>query len=166
MARPLRKTLMATHSPSGEASFEDLLALSTLTLATCGPDGEPHAAAVYFAANLPNPPGAPLQLFFFSDPDSQHSQDVSAHPQVAAACYPECQGWQDIHGLQLRGRVRRVPPGPEWEAAWKCYTAKFPFVRTLKAIVARNTLDVFAPHWIRLVDNRRGFGFKQEWTFP
>ena len=153
-------------APTGELPYVDLLALSTLTLATCGLDGEPHAAAVYFAANLPLAPGIAPQLYFFSDPDSQHSQDVSANPQAAATCYPECQGWQDIRGLQMRGRVRLVAPGAEWEAAWACYTAKFPFVNTLKAIVARNALYAFIPHWLRLVDNRWGFGFKQEWTFP
>jgi len=30
-------------------------------------------------------------------------------------------------------------------------------------IVQRNALYVFSPTWVRLVDNRRGFGFKQEW---
>jgi len=36
----------------------------------------------------------------------------------------------------------------------------------LEEMVARNALYVFQPRWIRLVDNRRGFGFKQEWTLP
>ena len=41
-----------------------------------------------------------------------------------------------------------------------------PFVIQLEPVVARNEMYAFAPSWIRLVDNRRGFGFKQEWTFP
>ena len=82
------------------------------------------------------------------------------------AIYPECRGWQDIRGLQLHGEACPVTSGPEWETAWKLYAAKFPFVAALKAIVARNQLYVFTPRWIRLVDNRRGFGFKQEWDLP
>ena len=153
--------------PATEARpFEDLLALSTLTLATCGPDGEPHAAAVYFAASLSLAPGELPQLYFFSHPDSQHSRDILANPRAAAACYPECYDWEDIRGLQMRGHVRQLAPGPEWEAAWACYLAKFPFVSGLKDVVAQNALYVFTPQWLRLVDNRRGFGFKQEWTFP
>jgi uncharacterized protein YhbP (UPF0306 family) len=109
---------------------------------------------------------APLHLVFFSDLNSQHGQDLAANPRAAAAIYPEGRSWQDIRGLQLRGAVWRVTQKPEWEAAWASYSAKFPFVSLLKEIVARNTLYAFRPHWVRLVDNRRGFGFKQEWTIP
>ena len=140
--------------------FVDLLDLSTLSLSTIGADGEPHAAAVYFAA------GKALRLYFFSDEGSQHSQDVRGDPRAAAAIYPECRDWQDIRGLQLRGEVRAVEPGPDWDSAWEIYEAKFPFVSELRAVVSRNTLYVFEPYWIRLVDNRRGFGFKEEWEFP
>ena len=140
--------------------FADLLDLSTLSLSTAGSDGEPHAAAVYFAV------GEALGFYFFSDEGSQHSQDVGRDPRAAAAIYPECRDWQDIRGLQLRGEVRAVEPGPEWDAAWKIYEAKFPFVSELRAVVSRNTLYVFEPLWIRLVDNRRGFGFKEEWVIP
>ena len=41
-----------------------------------------------------------------------------------------------------------------------------PFVAALKPLIARNQLYVFTPTWLRLVDNRRGFGYKQEWTLP
>jgi uncharacterized protein YhbP (UPF0306 family) len=64
----------------------------------------------------------------------------------------------------MRGEVRAVETGLEWDAAWKIYTAKFPFVSELKAVVERTRLYVFEPHWVRLVDNRQGFGFKQEWS--
>jgi uncharacterized protein YhbP (UPF0306 family) len=33
----------------------------------------------------------------------------------------------------------------------------------MKAILQRNALYEYIPAWVRLVDNRRGFGFKQEW---
>ncbi len=138
----------------------DLLSLSTMTLATTGADGDPHAAPVYFAADTD------LTLYFFSAPDSQHGQDLRHNPRAAAAIYPECFGWEDIRGLQLRGLVMRLDRGPAWEAAWAVYVAKFPFVAALKVIVAMNELYAFRPRWIRLVDNRRGFGFKQEWALP
>jgi len=140
--------------------FADLLAVSAMSLATVDGQGQAHAAPVYFAA------GEQLCLYFFSDPASRHGQDLERDPHAAAAIYPECSGWQEIRGLQLHGEVQRLPPGSQWEAGWACYTAKFPFVVEMRAIVARNALYVFKPVWVRLVDNRQGFGFTQEWTLP
>ena len=128
-----------------------------MTLATGDRDGEPHAAAVYFATD------DDLNFYFFSDLQSQHGRDLTIRPQCAIAVYPECQDWQDIRGLQLRGEVRLVPPGSEWEHAWSVYRAKFPFVSEMRELAALNQLYVFIPGWVRLVDNRRGFGFKREW---
>jgi uncharacterized protein YhbP (UPF0306 family) len=138
----------------------DLLALPALTLATSAPDGGPHAAPVYFAAD------ARHRFYFFSDAHSQHSLDLAANPRAAAALHPLVAGWQEIRGLQLRGRVRAVPPGDEWEQAWQIYLAKFPFVAQLKEAVTRTALYVFEPDWMRLVDNRQGFGYKEEKVFP
>ena len=70
---------------------------------------------------------------------------------------------QDIRGLQMNGNVIRLEHGQEWDAAWQVYQGKFPFVAGMKDIVARNNLYIFHPAWVRLVDNRQGFGFKQEW---
>ena len=137
--------------------LEELLAISTMTLATTGPDGEPHAAPVYFAADHK------LLFYFFSDPQSLHGLDITRDPRAAAAFYPYCFDYQDIRGVQMRGLVRLLQPGDEWDAGWQLYQAKFPFVADLKAIIGRNRLYVFIPRWIRTVDNRRGFGFKQEW---
>jgi uncharacterized protein YhbP (UPF0306 family) len=139
-----------------------------MTLATAAVPDDPHAAPVYFAANLDDPQlenlrRGDLRLFYFSDPASQHAQDVLKNPRVAAAIYPEVSGWQEIRGLQLRGLAYRLPAGAEWQAGWACYQAKFPFASEMQAIIARNDFCAFLPDWIRLVDNRLGFGYKQEW---
>jgi uncharacterized protein YhbP (UPF0306 family) len=137
--------------------FLDLLTLSTMTLATSGLLGEPHAAPVYFVADRD------LRFYFFSDRDSQHARDLDSSPAAAGTIYPEYNGWRDIRGLQMRGKVQIVGQGSEWEAAWSAYCQKFPFVKGLAAVVARNTLYVFTPAWIRMLDNRFGLGFKREW---
>jgi uncharacterized protein YhbP (UPF0306 family) len=146
--------------PFANQPLLNLLGISTLTLATTGPGGEPHGAAVYFAAD------EKLQLYFFSSQDSQHIQNVVHNNQAAISFYPECWGWKDIRGVQMRGFVQGVAPGLTWERGWVVYKTKFPFVKALKSIIAKNQLYVFIPRWIRLVDNRKGFGFKQEWTLP
>jgi uncharacterized protein YhbP (UPF0306 family) len=148
-------------------TYEALFQVPAMTLCTIDTAGGPCAAPVYFVAQGQSlNQGIPgWRLYFFSGPDSQHTQNIARVAHAAAAIYPECQGLQDIRGLQLRGAVQAVAQGPEWELAWRAYCAKFPFVGELKPIVARNALYAFVPEWVRLVDNRRSFGFKQEWTF-
>jgi uncharacterized protein YhbP (UPF0306 family) len=131
-----------------------------MTLATTGEDGSPHAAAVYFAADEQN------CLYFFSEASSQHACDLQSRPLAAVTIQPPAHSYQEIHGLQARGSVRPVPPGEEWQRAFALYQAKFPFVAHMQDVLARNTLYVFTPRWLRLLDNRRGFGFKEEKTLP
>ncbi len=131
----------------------------SLTLATTSSDGDPHAAAVYFAADAKRE-----NLYFFSASSSQHSQDLEANPRAAAAIHPPVADWRQINGLQLRGAAVPVAPGDAWERGWQIYQAKFPFIRDLKTIVEQNILYTFRPTWFRRIDNRRGFGFKEEWT--
>jgi len=144
--------------PLANLPFADLLTLTTMSLATVSSQGDVHAAAVYFAAD------ERVHLYFFSASDSQHSRDVVQNPHSAVSIYPECNSWQEIRGLQMRGEVFALEAGSQWDQAWKVYREKFPFVEGLQAVIEQNRFYVFRPHWIRLVDNRRGFGFKQEWT--
>ena len=136
----------------------DLLALPLVTLATVGPDGAPHAASVYFAADEAH------RLYFFSSAASQHGCDLAANPAAAVTLSPVVEDWREIYGLQMRGEARPVPAGPEWERAFQGYLARFPFSASLKEEIARNILYVFTPRCLRLVDNSCGFGFKEEWT--
>jgi flavin prenyltransferase len=151
-----------------ENAWAEFLAQPVLTLATSGADGAAHAAAVYFASGEmntvdQNPDLESLVLYFFSEATAQHCADLQHNPRAAAEIHPPAATWQQIRGLQLRGQVRKVQPGPEWDAAWELYRAKFPFVAELKEVVVRNTLYAFTPAWLRLIDNRRGFGHKEEY---
>jgi 4-hydroxy-3-polyprenylbenzoate decarboxylase len=140
---------------------EELWLLPAMTIATTGADGSPHAAAVYFA-----PDEDRRNLYFFSDPASQHSADLGDNPRAAVTVHPPVQNWQEIRGLQMRGVARPVTGAEEWQRAWACYLVKFPFADDLKDVVTRSTLYTFQPEWIRWSDNRRGFGYKEEWTQP
>lgn len=138
--------------------FADLLDLPAMTLATTGTNGDVFAAALYFAASRD------LHFYFFSKSDSQHGQNLETNPRAAVTISTAPEDYNDIHGLQLRGRAADVSPGAEWQSGWSLYAAKFPFVVGLGIALARNKLFCFEPAWIRLIDNRRGFGFKQEWN--
>ena len=139
---------------------ELLESISTMTLATADLQGNPHAASVYF---VPVDIEKRWYLYFFSDEHSQHSCHIGQNPKTAAAIYPECQGWRDIKGLQLRGETHLVESKTEWDSAWRHYQGKFRFVRSMKTVVAQNRLYVFVPNWIRLLDNSQGFGYNKEW---
>jgi 4-hydroxy-3-polyprenylbenzoate decarboxylase len=149
---------LTEKSPGTPINADECWKLPAMTLATSGPEGAPYAATVYFAATLEH------TLYFFSAEDSQHAMNLAANPRAAITIYPLVEGWQEIRGLQLRGSVQCVPPGEEWDRAWALYLAKFPFVAEMKEIVAKNTLHAFRPEWMRFTDNRRGFGYKEEWT--
>ena len=177
---PMREaTQPASGQPAEESGTDpdsEFYALPAMSVASQGADGQPHAATVYFAADAQR-----HNLYFFSDPASQHSQDLAANPRAAVTIDPPANNWREIRGLQLRGEVRVIPVGSpvgehgaaspvgdaggkEWEQAWQIYQDKFPFVKDLREVVTRNTLYAFRPAWIRRTDNRRGFGYKEEWT--
>ena len=142
---------------------ELLSSLTTTTLATVNPEGEPAAAAVYYAHDHD------LTLYFVSAKSTLHGANLLSHPRVAATLYNEHQEWKSLTGLQIRGVARPVKL-LEFSHAASVYTKKYPFVsmvttgspaELLKAMAAM-TLWKFVPDWIRMTDNSRGFGLKEE----
>lgn len=136
-----------------------LAAHNTLCLATVGPEGRPHAAAVFYAA------GPDLTLYFLSDPTTRHGQHIGAGAWVAATIEANNQNWQSIRGLQIHGLAAPCT-GDEVIVARRIYGERFPFiasVQTLTAALARARYYRLVPSWIRLIDNTRGFGHKEEW---
>jgi hypothetical protein len=138
----------------------DLLAeTNALTLATLEEDGRPHATPLFFVAD------DRLNLYFLSEASSRHARNLTREAVAAAGLYPEVHDWREIRGLQVRGRVRLLR-GAERERAMQLYAGRFPFVAELGDAVQLSEMLRLEPSWIRLIDNRRGFAFKQEWTFP
>jgi uncharacterized protein YhbP (UPF0306 family) len=138
---------------------------TTLTLATVGADGIPAAAAVFYAHD------AELNLFFLSEEQTQHGQNLLANGQVAGTIQADGQDWRAIRGLQLRGEARPATAA-EWPHAAALYGRKFAFVAALLAgdagpgvltgPLARARFWVLRPRWLRLVDNTVRFGYKEE----
>lgn len=136
----------------------DFLAVhNTLTLATVGPEKEVHAAAVFYAFT------PDLRLIFLSEPDALHARHIGSGAPVAGAIQADGQDWRRITGLQMHGLAR-----PAAADARDIYLSRFPFIartdvlaRALKSVRFYEVI----PHWIRLIDNRLGFGHKQEWRF-
>ena len=153
--------VQATHEKIGEF----LAAHTTVTLATVGPDGEPAAAAVFYAHD------DTLTLYFLSEEKTLHSQNILTNIGVAGTIQADHQDWRIIRGLQLRGRAELVPASL-WAHAVAVYGRKFAFVGTsltgakgaaaLAGPLARARLWQLTPIWFRLVDNTVRFGHKEE----
>ena len=141
--------------PSPRPVIDFLAAHNTLTLATAGAAGQPHAAALFYAFT------PELRLIFLSEPNTRHARHIGKGAAVAVTIHAHSQDWQHITGLQMHGWAQ-----PAEDAARAIYLARFPFItrtttlaRALKAV----HFYTITPRWIRLIDNRLGFGHKQEW---
>jgi uncharacterized protein len=130
---------------------------TTMVLATHMPDGTPRATPVFFAAD------SSLRLVFLSDPKSVHSLNLTRLPEASAAVYPEEADWRRLRGLQMQGRAEALA-GAQADDARHIYAQRFPFVNQLAEALAASQIYAFRPSWVRLIDNRRGFGFQQEWA--
>jgi uncharacterized protein YhbP (UPF0306 family) len=129
----------------------------TLTLSTIEPDGSPRATPVFFAFD------DQATLVFLSERDTPHCHNLERQPFVAAALYPEVSDWTELRGLQIKGLASAVPKS-EQEAAVVVYANRFPFVRELEEVVSLSEVYRLRPSWVRLIDNRQGFGYKREWS--
>ncbi len=147
---------------------ELLAGQTTASLATQGADG-PWVAAVFFAST------PDLRLLFLSASSSRHGRDLTVRPDVAMEVHENATDWASIRGVQLMGRAHRRT-GADREAALGLYLDKFPDIARMvhapegsdeRAIAGRLTsaaVYCFVPRWIRLIDNSRGFGFKEEFV--
>lgn len=144
---------------SSVQSVDEFLAKhSTLTLATTTADGLPQAAPLFFAAADDG------SLLFVSGAKSRHCLNIAANGRAAVTVYGETWNWNEIAGVQMEGTVSAIPAGPEREAAWESYKAKFPFVVEFEDEVSRSNFYRFTPRWVRLIDNSLRFGYREEWN--
>jgi hypothetical protein len=132
---------------------------STLTLATVDPAGQPMAASLFFAAD------AELNLYWTSSSKSRHSRNLALDPHAAITVYAATWWWRDIAGVQFEGEATVIAPGTEWQAALDLYLSKFPFAKEFEVELLRSSFYRFTPSWGRLIDNSRGFGYKEEISF-
>lgn len=150
-------------SPSIDIRNEAAVLLAqcrTASLATVDAHGRPHAANIQYVHD------DQLCLYFVSGLDTEHSQHIADRPDVAITVYhPDDADPQSIRGLQLKARVEAVTDSVERGRALALYTARFPFVATdpgLSAAVEQQNFYKLTSTWLRLIDNRRGFGWKVE----
>ena len=144
-----------------EAIDRLLRSQSTLTLCTQEADGSAHATPLFYLA------GPERELFWFSSPSSRHSRNLAKDSRASVAVYRDTDDWRKICGVQMHGETEKILDRTLRQKISQGYGERFNLkALLLRAAMARNSLYVFRPHWIRYLDNGRGFGFKFEITLP
>ena len=99
-------------------------------------------------------------LVFTSGHDTKHIQDLEEGNLVAASIVLETSVIGKIQGIQLRGRLSE-PEGEMIKVAKTDYLRRFPF-----AALMETTLWVMELEYVKMTDNRLGFGKKLVWEPP
>ncbi len=134
----------------------------TMVLATVAAGGRPQAAPVFYCE-------IGFDLYFMSDPDSDHCLNLARNPWAAATVTDDGQNWTEIQGLQLEGMAGQVADPILKARAMTSYLAKFPFAAPLLVKnsgafqkTGKARLYRFRPGRISMTDNRVAFGHREE----
>ncbi|MCC8088115.1 MAG: pyridoxamine 5'-phosphate oxidase family protein [Rikenellaceae bacterium] len=123
-----------------------------MTLATSVND-RPYCANVFYAWM-----GSDNCFVFTSSDETRHASEAINNKHVAASVVLETSVVGKIRGVQITGIMER-PEGEAFDKAKSRYLKKFPF-----AAVMRLDLWVLKPEFMKLTDNRLGFGKKIIWN--
>lgn len=125
-----------------------------MTLATVSAEGEPYCANIFYAWL------SDYSCFVFtSDHDTIHSRQALTNSRVAGSVVLETKIVGKVQGLQLQGVLQPVDANtPLSTAARKAFLLRFPY-----AAVMELSLWTLEPDFMKLTDNRLGFGKKLIW---
>ena len=142
----------------------------TLSLATAGDDGLPHAATLFYV-------NRGLEIFFVSSPSSRHGLNLKHNSQVSVTIDEDYDRWRLIKGIQMEGLVKTV--GGIWENGRLAlsFVKKFPDVADFFSAPQKLGEKIFSkvegvgfyelnPSRIYFIDNERGFGHREELLLP
>lgn len=96
-------------------------------------------------------------LVFTTDPVTRHGQEFIRNPHVAGSVVLETMIIGKIRGIQFQGIISE-PEGEMVEKARKAYLKRFPV-----AMLMDTHLWIVSLKYIKLTDNRLGFGKKLMW---
>lgn len=122
-----------------------------LTLATLRADGAPQATTVSYASEG-------LSIYFGCGALSQKARNMDRDDRVSLTVDLPYEDWNQIRGLSLFGRSRRLTRPAEIEAVQRLFKAKFPQLSGLAAAPGDAVFFCVTPQIISLLDYRKGFG--------
>jgi len=94
---------------------------------------------------------------FTSDDSTKHVNDVLENDNVAGSVVLETNTVGKIRGIQFRGIMERPEKNLDSKAK-KAYLKRFPY-----AVLMKTSLWVLKLNYIKMTDNRLGFGKKLIW---
>ncbi len=122
-----------------------------LTLSTCA-NGKSWCANCFYAyledENM---------FVFTSDENTRHIHDIRINPEVSGSIVLETKIIGKIQGIQFTGILFK-PEDDQFRVAKSTYLKKFPF-----AALMNTTLWLLKIKYIKMTDNRLGFGKKLIW---
>ena len=97
-------------------------------------------------------------IVFMTNEDTRHGKEFVENPFVAGSIVLETMIIDKIRGIQFQGIIY-APNGGELDKVKTCYLKRFPV-----AALMNTHLWVVKPTYIKMTDNRFGFGKKLIWT--
>ena len=94
---------------------------------------------------------------FTTDPATRHGSEATNNPNVAGSVVLETSVVGKIQGVQFTG-IMEVPEGELAEKAKFAYLKRFPV-----AVLMKTNLWVVKTNYLKMTDNRLGFGKKLIW---
>lgn len=122
-----------------------------LTLATAF-DNEPWTANCFYAWL-----SREKAFVFTSDADTKHIQDLAQGTKVAGSIVLETKVVGKIRGIQFTGRLYE-PAGDLLKRSRSAYLRRFPYAALMKT-----QLWILEADYVKMTDNRLGFGKKLVW---
>ena len=122
-----------------------------MTLATVH-DGQPHCCTLFYAYDT-----ARNRFVVTSSASTLHVKQVERNPRIAGAIALESKVIGKLQGIQLQGTMTR-PHEESLLEARKTYLHRFPFAALMDI-----DLWIIDPDYLKLTDNRLGFGKKLLW---
>ena len=141
-----------------QAILTALTGHTVLSIATQGDSG-PHAVSVMYAHQA-------FDLYWLSDPNTEHSKHLENDNRCAVTIARQYDAFENIMGLQMSGHGRRLDKGAQADDGFTLLTDRYAFLKTFAAgelarHLGKMAVYRFRPQRITLIDNSRGFGFKQ-----
>lgn len=138
-----------------EQSIIDFIGEHHILTIAVARDNVPYCATCYYAYLK-----AENRFFFTSDHETRHIRDVMAGPnyRVAGTIQLETKIVAKIRGIQFTGMIKCLE-GSELKAARAVYLKRFPIARLMPDL----HLWSLTPDFMKMTDNRLGFGKKLVW---
>jgi len=141
-----------------QAILEALSGHTVASLATQD-DAGPHAVSLLYTHTE-------FDLYWLSDPNTRHSRHLAHNGRCSVSIARQHDDFRTIMGLQMRGCANRLDPGADTDSGFTLLTACYPFLREFTAgdlarHLGKAAVYRFRPDRITLIDNTRGFGYRQ-----